>query len=79
MPFGNVGSMRGDLIRNDALFDIVSVRESKVLLGGDITKHRSSHPTNHGRANGGCDVIVTRSNIDGQGAKCIKRSFVTML
>ena len=37
---GEVGGVRGDAVRDDALLDVVAVGQAEVLLRGDVAQHR---------------------------------------
>src|SRR5258707_167299 len=48
VPVGEVGRVRGDLVGDDPLLDVLPVREPQVFLGGDVAEHRRAVPADHG-------------------------------
>src|SRR5690606_30636072 len=66
MTFGQIGSMRGNLVGDDAGFDIVLVGQAQVFLRRDIAQHGTTVPADHGGADTRGDVVVTGSNIGDQ-------------
>ena len=67
MPLGQVGRMRGDLVRDDPVLDVVAVGEPEVLLGGHVAKHRAAELPDHRRPDRRGDVVVARGDVRGQG------------
>src|SRR4051812_31026104 len=55
---GDVRRMRGDLVGDDSLPDVFGVRESEVLLGGDVAQHVGAEPADHGGTDSAGDVVV---------------------
>src|SRR5688572_20349412 len=47
MTFGEVGGVRGNLISDDAVFDVFLVRQAEMFLRRDVTEHCAAIPTNH--------------------------------
>src|SRR5262245_7673862 len=64
--------MRSDFIGNYSVFDVLFVRKSQMLLGGNVTKHCATVPAYHGGAYGTRDVVVTRRDIRCERAKSVK-------
>src|SRR5262245_21918087 len=58
MAFGEVGSVRGDLVGDHAVFDVLLVRQTEMFLRRDVAKHGGAVPANHRRADRAGDVIV---------------------
>ena len=79
MPLGDVGRMRRDLVRDDALLHVVAVRQAQVLLGRDVAQHRGAGPADHRGADGAGDVVVARRDVDGQRAERVERRLVAVL
>src|SRR6266849_3915503 len=79
MPFGKVRGMRRDLIRHDAVLDVVLVRQSEVLLGRHVAQHRRTVPTDHRRSDRAGDVIVTGRDVGRERSQRVERSFLAVL
>jgi len=79
MTLGQIGSVRGDLVSDYALLDVLLIWQAEMFLRRDITKHRRAVPANHRRADSGGDVIVAGRNVGRQWAKRVERSFLTSL
>src|SRR5947207_13617456 len=58
VAFRQVGGVGGDLVGDDAVLDIVLVRQTQMLLGRDIAQHRSAVPADHRGADGAGAMIV---------------------
>ena len=50
VALGEVGGVRGDLIGDDALFDVVAVGQPEMLLRRDVAEHGGAEPADHGGA-----------------------------
>ncbi len=70
---------RRDLVGDQALFDVVFVRQAEVLLGRHIAKHGTAEPADHRRADGGSDVVVAWRDIGYQRPQRVERRFVADL
>ena len=79
MALREVGGVRGDLVGDDALADVVLVRQAEVLLGRDVAEHRGAIPADHRGADGGGDVVVPRGNVGGEGSERVERGLVAPL
>ena len=79
MAFGQVSRVSGDLVGDDAVLDVLLVRQAQVLLGCDIAEHRRAIPANQGRTDAGCDVVVTGRDIGGQRSQRVEGGFAAML
>ncbi len=42
--FGEVGGVRGDLVGDDPVFDVVAVGQAEVFFGGDVAEQRGAEP-----------------------------------
>ena len=76
---GDVGSVGGDLIGDDALLYIFPIRQAEVLFGSDVAEHGCAIPTDHGRADGGGNVVVAGSDVGDERAEGVERRFVAHL
>ena len=72
----DVTGMRGDLVGDAALMDLLTVRETKVLGRRHITKERGSVGRGRGRADRGDDVVVARGDIRRHRTEHVERSLV---
>ena len=63
VALGEVGRVRGDLVRDHALLDVVAVREAKVLLGRDVAEQRRARRADRRRADRRGDVVVARRDV----------------
>ena len=68
--------MGREFISDDPDFHIVLVRQTEVLLGRHITKHRAPIPTDHRGTDAAGDVVVARSNVRGQWPERVERRLV---
>ena len=73
---GNIGGMAGDLVGDHALLHIILVRQTEVFLRGHVAQHSGAVAADLGGADGGGDVVVTRSGIGGQWSQGVERSVV---
>ena len=51
MAFGEVGGVGGELVGDDAGFDVVAIGQAQVLFRRDVAEHRRAEPADHGRTN----------------------------
>ena len=65
---GNVSSVRGNLVSNDAVLYVFLIRQAKMLFRCDVAEHGGAVPADHGCADRGSDVVVTRSDVGNEGA-----------
>src|SRR5699024_6752772 len=79
MPFGKIGGVSSNFIRDDPCFYIVLVRETKVFFRGYIAEHGAAKPTNQGGSNPRGYMVVARSNVCCERAKGVERGFMTEL
>ena len=79
MALGEVGSVGGDLVGDDAFTDVVLVRQAEVFLRRDVAKHRGAIPTDHRGADGGRDVVVARGDVGREGSERVERRLVAPL
>ena len=73
MALGDVGRVRGDLVGDQALLDVVAVGQAQVFLGRDVAQHRGAHPADHRGADRAGDVVVAGRDVDGQRAQRVER------
>ena len=59
----DVGRVSGDFIGDNSLLDVFGVGQSEMFFRRDVTEHRSSVPSDHGRANGAGNVVVAGSDV----------------
>src|SRR5439155_27284252 len=50
MALGEISGVRGDLVGDDAVFDILLVRQTEMFFRRDVTEHGATIPADHGRA-----------------------------
>src|ERR1700730_5468707 len=79
MPLGEVCGMRGDLVGDHAVLDVLPIRETEVLLRRDVAEHRRAVPADHGRADGGGDVVVAGSDVGGERTQRVEGRLVADL
>ncbi len=60
MPLGQVGGVRGDLVGDHAVLDVLAVGQPEVLLRGDVAQHRGAGLGDDRRADRRGDVVVGR-------------------
>ena len=70
---GDVCGVAGDLVGDHALLHIILVRQAEVFLRGHVAQHSGAVTTDLGGADGGGDVVVTRSGIGGQRSEGVER------
>mmetsp|Transcript_33447 Transcript_33447/g.99629 ORF Transcript_33447/g.99629 Transcript_33447/m.99629 type:complete len:676 (+) Transcript_33447:411-2438(+) len=76
---GEVGSVSGDLVGDDAGLDVIAVGEAEMLLGGDVAQHGGTEGGNVGSANGRSDVIVPGSNVGSERSEGVERRLIAPL
>ena len=79
VALGQVGGVGGDLVGDDAVLDVLLVRQAQVLLGRDVAEHGAAVPADHGRADGAGDVVVAGGDVGGQRAERVERRLVAPL
>ena len=72
VALGEVGRVGRDLVRNDALLDVVAVGQAEVLLGRDVAEQRGARGANRRGADRARDVVVPRGDVSGQGAQRVE-------
>ena len=71
--------MRGDLVGDEALLDVVGVRQAEVLLRRDVAEHRRAVPADDRRADGARDVVVAGRDVGDERAERVERRLVADL
>jgi hypothetical protein len=66
VPLGEVGGVRRDLVRDDALLDVVAVGEAEVLFRRHVAEQRGAGGADGGGADGGRDVVVAGRDVGGE-------------
>ena len=66
VALGEVGRVRGDLVRHDAVLDVDLVGEPQMLLRCDVAKHRGAVPADHCGTDRRGDVIVSGGDVGGE-------------
>ena len=79
VALGEVGGVGGELVGDDADFDVVAVRQAEVLLGRDVAEHGAAEPADHRGADAAGDVIVTGGDIGGQRPEGVEGGFAAGL
>ena len=79
MTFGQIGGVGGDLVGDDAVFDVVFVRQPEMFLRRDVAKHGAAVPADHGGADAAGDVIVAGRDVGRERAERVERRFVAPL
>src|SRR5947208_17151463 len=69
MTFCEVGCVSGYFVRNHAVFYILFVRQSKMLLWGYVAEHCGAIPGDHCRINGAGNVLVSGGDMRVEGSK----------
>ena len=78
MP-GNIRSVSGDLVGDDAVFHVLFVGQAQMLFGRYVAEHGRAVPADHGRADGRGDVVVAGGDVGDQRPKRIERSRMAQL
>ncbi len=77
MALGQIGRMRGDLVGDHPVLDVLAVRQPEVLLGGDVAQHRGTGLGDDGRTDRRGDVVVGRRDVGGQRTQRVERGLLT--
>src|SRR2546425_13176842 len=72
MTFSKISGVGGNFISDDAVLDVLLVRQPQVLLGRHVAEHGGAEPADHRRADGRGDVVVTGRDVGGQRAERIE-------
>ena len=76
MALGEVGRVRGDLVRDHAVLDVVLVRQAEMLFGRHVAEHRRAVPADHRRADGAGDVVVSGRDVGHERPERVERRLV---
>src|SRR5262249_61868108 len=79
VAFRKIGRMRGDLVSDNAVFNVLLVGKAKVFLWCDVAQHCGAVPADHGRPDRTRDVVVPWSDVRRQRAERVKRGFMRKL
>ena len=79
MSLGQVGSVCGNLIRDDPCAYVFAVGQTQVFFRSHVTQHRSSQPSDLCGSDSRSNVVISRSNVGYQRAQRIERCVVTVL
>ena len=79
VALGQVRGVGGDLVGDDAVFDVLLVRQAEVFLGRDVAEHGAAVPADHGRADGAGDMVVAGGDVGGERAERVEWRFVAPL
>ena len=74
MSFGQIGRMGGNFVGDNAVFTSFLLGKPKMFFWRYIAQHGRTKPANHGRANGGGNVVITRSNVRRQRAQAYRKA-----
>ena len=77
MPLGQVRRVGRDLVRDDAVLDVLPVRQPQVFLGCDVAQHGTSTGPDHRSADRRGDVVVAGRDIRRQRAQRVERRLMT--
>mmetsp|Transcript_10070 Transcript_10070/g.13128 ORF Transcript_10070/g.13128 Transcript_10070/m.13128 type:complete len:210 (-) Transcript_10070:169-798(-) len=69
---GQVSCMGSDFVSNDTSLNIITVGETQMLLGSDVTEHGSSKGGNVGSTNSRGNVIITWCDIRSKRTKSVE-------
>ena len=69
--------MRGNFVGDHPGFYIGAIGQAQMFLRCHIAQHRGAEPTDHRRANGAGDVVITGGDIGGQRPQRIERRLAT--
>ena len=73
MSLGEVGRVRGDLVRDDAGLHVVAIGQAEVLLRRDVAEHRRPEPADHRGPDPRRDVVVARRDVRGERPQRVER------
>ena len=79
MSLGQIGGVRGDLVGDHAVLDVLAIRQAEVLLGRDVAQHRGAGLRDDRRADRRGDVVVGRGDVGGQRAQRVEGSLLAEL
>ena len=79
MALGEIGGMGGDLVGDDAHFDVVAVGQPQMLLWRHIAEQCRAEPADHRRPDARGDVVVAGRDIGRQRAQGVKRRLAAFL
>ena len=71
--------MSGNFVSNHTRLHIVPIRQTQMLFGRHITKHRTPIPTNHRSSDRRRNMVVPRCNIRRQRSQRVKGRLMTPL
>jgi len=63
MSLGQIGGVRGDLVGDDSVLDVVAVGQAEMFLRRHVAEHRRGVPADHRRPDGRGDVVVAGSDV----------------
>ena len=75
----DVGGVGGDLVGDDAVLHVLLVGQAEVLFRRDVAEHRRAVPADHGRADGGGDVVVAGGDVGDERAEDVEGRAVAEL
>ena len=75
----HVCSVGGDLVGDHTFPHVCGVGQPQVFLGRHVAQHVGAVPTDHRRADGARDMVVSRSDVGHQRAERVERRFVADL
>src|ERR1700741_2641370 len=79
MTLRQISCMGGEFVSDDPVFNVLLIRQAKMLFWCDVTEHRRTKPSNHLRTYCRSDVVVARSNVSGEWTAGGERRLVTSL
>lgn len=68
VPFRKVCCVCRDFVSDDAIFHVLSVRQTEVFLRSDVTEHGAPIPTNHRGTDTARDVVISGRNVRSEGS-----------
>ena len=71
--------MGGDLVGDDAVLDVLLVRQAEVFLGRDVAEHGAAVPADHGGADAAGDVVIAGGDVGGEGSEGVEGGLVAPL
>jgi hypothetical protein len=74
MALGEVGGVGGDLVGDDADFDIVAIGQAEVFFRRDVAEHGGAEPADHRGADGRGDVVIAGGDVGGERARACRRA-----
>ncbi len=79
MTLGQIGCVRGDLIGDHAVLDVLAVGQAEVFLRRDVAQHRGAGLRDHRRADRRRDVVVRGRDVGGQRPERIEGRLLAQL